>query len=140
MQDQDVKHGNDAELKDKAIAFFRSRREDWRGFVREGLGLGRVVPVLALAKYFMLKSNMPFDMSSYMRAQADRIRESLGDLEGCDPVRRQLMVADWLRRNAQSHRDQIILDQARTLERLGDVVAPELAEMVSDILPPTPLR
>jgi len=140
LQDQNSTHGNDSELREKALAFFRSRREEWRLFVKEGLDVGRVVPVLALAKYFMLKSNMPFDMSSYMRAQADRIRESLGDLEGCDPVRRQLMVADWLRRNAQSHRDQIILDQARTLERLGDDVAPELAGMVSDILPPTPLR
>jgi hypothetical protein len=140
LQEQNSKTAGEQELREKALAFFRSRREEWRDFVREGLDVGRTVPVLALAKYFMLKSNMPFDMSSYMRAQADRIRESLGDLEACDPVRRQLMVADWLRRNAQSHRDQIILDQARTLERLGDDVAPELAAMVSDILPPTPLR
>jgi len=126
--------------RDKALTFFQTRREEWRAFVRESQGIGASVPVLALAKFFMLKSNMPFDMSSYMRAQADRIRESLGELEGCDPMRKQLMVADWLKRNAQAHRDSIILDQARTLEQLGDALAPELAAMVCDILPPTPLR
>lgn len=134
--DEEGKHGIDAEARAKALAFFRSRREEWRSFVREALSLDATVPLMALAKFFMLKSNMPFDMNSYMRAQADRIRESLGDLQGCDPVRRQLMVADWLRRNAQAHRDQIILEQTRTLEEMGDELLTELKDMASDIVPP----
>jgi len=134
--DEERKHGIDAEARTKALAFFRSRREEWRSFVRDAMSLDATVPLMALAKFFMLKSNMPFDMNSYMRAQADRIRESLGDLQGCDPVRRQLMVADWLRRNAQAHRDQIILEQTRTLEEMGDELLNELADMASDIVPP----
>jgi hypothetical protein len=119
-------------MREKALAFFRTHRAEWRSFARESREVDPSVPLIALAKFFMLKSNMPFDMSSYMQAQADRIRRSLGDLDGCDPVRRQLMVADWLRRNAQSHRDQIILNQARALEQLGSELSPELEQLIAE--------
>ncbi len=125
--------GND--VREKALAFFRARRDEWRAFVSEGVALDASVSIVALAKFFMLKLNMPFDMGSYMRAQAARIRESLGGLEDCDPVRRQLQVADWLQRNAQQHRDQIIMEQARDLEAMGDDFFAELRAMVSDLIP-----
>ena len=45
-----------------------------------------------------------------------------------------LLVAEWLRHNAQSHRDQIILDQARRIEQCGELVEQGLRELLEGLV------
>ena len=124
------------ESADLIVRFFRQHREDWRRFVKDFAPIHPVPPVQALAKFFVIRSNQPFDMQAYMKAQAEFIQKSLDkDLEGLGPEERQKLVAAWLRDHAQSHRDQIILEQARTIEQCGPLVEPALAEMLDGILP-----
>jgi len=120
------------ELPHQIERYFRSHAEAWRSFVLEFLGLSPELPLLALAKFFVIRLNQPFDMPSYMRAQADHIRQALeSDLEHIPTPERQKLVAEWLRNNAQSHRDQIILDQARHLDEYALEIEPVLRELLA---------
>jgi len=113
--------------------YFRQHAEAWAAFVSEFLAVSPDLPLLALAKFFVIRSNQPFDMNAYMRAQAEHIRRALeADLEKIPPSERQKLVADWLRSNAQSHRDQIILDQARHIDDCADEIEPILREILGE--------
>jgi hypothetical protein len=50
-------------------------------------------------------------------------------------MERQKLVAEWLRNHAQSHRDQIILEQAKTIEQCSILIEPALAELLDGIIP-----
>lgn len=120
-------------LGEQIVRFFRQHREEWRRFVSDFLPVTHRPPLQVLAKFFVIRSNQPFDMQAYMRAQAEYIRESMnGDLEALSAVERQKMVAEWLRHHAQSHRDQIILEQARCIEQCADLIEPVLAELLEE--------
>jgi len=124
------------ECADQIVRFFQQHREDWRRFVADFAPIRPFPPVQALAKYFVIRSNQPFDMQAYMKAQADYIKRSLdANLPGLSAEERQKQVAGWLRDHAQSHRDQIILDQAKTIEQCASLVEPALAELLDGILP-----
>lgn len=111
--------------------YFRTHAESWRVFVAEFLGITPELPLLALAKFFVIRLNQPFDMSSYMQSQAEHIRKALeADLEKLPAGDRQKLVAEWLRRNAQSHRDAIILDQARHIDDCAAEIEPVLKELL----------
>jgi hypothetical protein len=124
------------ECADLIVRFFRQHREDWRRFVQDFVPMNSPPSVQALAKFFVIRSNQPFDMQAYMKAQAEFIKRSLDkSLPDQSPEERQKMVAAWLRDHAQGHRDQIILEQARTIEQCGSMVEPALAELLDGILP-----
>lgn len=125
-----------AELLRQIERYFRQHAEAWRAFVSEFRSVSPDLPLLALAKFFVIRANQPFDMNAYMRAQAEHIRRALeADLEKIPPSERQKLVADWLRCNAQSHRDQIILDQARHVDDCADEIEPILRDIL-DAPPP----
>jgi hypothetical protein len=124
------------ESAEQIVRFFRQHREDWRRFVSDFLPISPTPPLQALAKFFVIRSNQPFDMQAYMRAQADFIRKSLdSEMGALTPMERQKLVAEWLRNNAQSHRDQIILEQAKTIEHCSTLIEPALAELLDGIIP-----
>ena len=124
------------ESAEQIVRFFRQHREDWRRFVSDFLPISPTPPLQALAKFFVIRSNQPFDMQAYMRAQADFIRKSLdSEMGALTPMERQTLVAVWLRNNAQSHRDQIILEQAKTIEHCSTLIEPALAELLDGIIP-----
>ena len=124
------------ESAEQIVRFFRQHREDWRRFVSDFLPISPTPPLQALAKFFVIRSNQPFDMQAYMRAQADFIRKSLdSEMGALTPMERQKLVAEWLRNNAQSHRDQIILEQAKTIEHCSTLIEPALAELLDGIMP-----
>ncbi len=123
------------ETSEQILRFFRQHREDWRKFVSDFLPVTPHPPLQALAKFFVIRSNQPFDMQAYMKAQAEFIRTSLdGSLDSSTPMERQKLVAEWLRHNAQSHRDQIILDQARRIEHCGELVEAGLKELLDGVV------
>ena len=127
---------NKDEQSEQIVKFFRQHREEWRRFVADFLPVSSSLPLQALAKFFVIRSNQPFDMPAYMRAQADFIRHSLeGEMATLPPAERQKLVAQWLRDNAQNHRDQIILEQARTIEQCSHLIEPALHELLEGILP-----
>lgn len=120
---------------EQIVRFFRQHREEWRAFVADFLPITPRPPLQALAKFFVIRSNQPFDMQAYMKAQAEFIRQSLeGNLERLPPLERQKLVAEWLRKNAQSHRDQIILEQARTIEQCSELVESALGELLEGLV------
>jgi hypothetical protein len=124
------------ESAEQIVRFFRQHREEWRRFVSDFLPISPIPPLQALAKFFVIRSNQPFDMQAYMRAQADFIRKSLdNEMEALSPMERQKLVAEWLRNNAQSHRDQIILEQAKTIEQCSTLIEPSLADLLDGIIP-----
>lgn len=121
------------ELQRQIERFFRANAATWREFVREFQSVSVDVPLLALAKFFVIRANQPFDMSTYMKAQAEHIRNALeADLEKTPATERQKLVAEWLRRNAQTHRDQIILEQARRLDDCCENLEPFLRELLEE--------
>lgn len=121
------------ELQRQIERYFRMNAAAWREFVTEFQAVSVDVPVLALAKFFVIRSNQPFDMSAYMKAQAEHIRAALeADLEKMPPGERQKLVADWLRRNAQIHRDQIILEQAKHIDDCWAAVEPFLRALLDE--------
>lgn len=127
------------ELHRQIERYFRSHAEAWRAFVAEFLGVSPDLPLLALAKFFVIRLNQPFDMPTYMRTQADHIRQALeADLAKVPPSERQRLVAEWLRSHAQNHRDQIILDQARLIDECAPRVEPLLRELLAGLTPPGP--
>ncbi len=120
-------------LGEQIVRFFRQHREEWRKFVSEFVPASNRPPLQVMAKFFVIRSNQPFDMQAYMRAQAEFIRESMnGNLETLSAIERQKMVAEWLRHHAQSHRDQIILEQARCIEQCADLIDPVLSELLEE--------
>jgi hypothetical protein len=124
------------ESAEQIVRFFRQHREEWRRVVSDFLPISPIPPLQALAKFFVIRSNQPFDMQAYMRAQADFIRKSLdNEMEALSPMERQKLVAEWLRNNAQSHRDQIILEQAKTIEHCSTLIEPSLADLLDGIIP-----
>ena len=126
---------NKLETSEQILRFFRQHREEWRSFVSDFLPVTPHPPLQALAKFFVIRSNQPFDMQAYMKAQAEFIRSSLdGSLDSSTPLERQKLVAEWLRHNAQSHRDQIILDQARRIELCGELVEKGLKELLEGVV------
>jgi hypothetical protein len=126
---------NKEEQSEQIVKFFRQHREEWRRFVSDFLPVSSSLPLQALAKFFVIRSNQPFDMQAYMRAQADFIRRSLeGEMATLPPPERQKLVAQWLREHAQNHRDQIILEQARTIEQCSDLIEPALYDLLDGIL------
>jgi DNA-binding transcriptional regulator YbjK len=134
MSDPD---GDKADLQRQIEKYFQAHAEAWRAFVSEFLGVTPDLPLVALAKFFVIRLNQPFDMPSYMKAQAEHIRRALdAELEQLPANDRQKLVAEWLRQNAQSHRDQIILDQARHIDDCADTVEPFLRGLLTDLLPP----
>ncbi|HXP90370.1 MAG TPA: hypothetical protein VN931_05510 [Fibrobacteria bacterium] len=127
---------NNEESAEQIVRFFRQHREEWRRFVSDFLPISPTPPLQALAKFFVIRSNQPFDMQAYMRAQADFIRKSLdSEMGALSPMERQKLVAEWLRNNAQSHRDQIILEQAKTIEQCSALIEPALADLLDGIIP-----
>jgi len=123
------------ETSEQILRFFRQHREEWRSFVSDFLPVTPHPPLQALAKFFVIRSNQPFDMQAYMKAQAEFIKSSLdGSLGSSTPLERQKLVAEWLRHNAQSHRDQIILDQARRIEQCGELVEAGLKELLEGVV------
>lgn len=123
--------GNEV-LREQVERYFRANAKAWKSFATEFLAVTPDVPLLVLAKFFVIRSNQPFDMSTYMKTQAEHIKLALeDDLEKIPPAERQKLVADWLRHNAQSHRDQIILDQARLLDDCCAALEPFLRELIS---------
>lgn len=121
------------ELKRQIERYFLQNAAKWREFVAEFRSVSTDVPVLALAKFFVIRSNQPFDMSAYMKAQADHIKAAFeADLDSIPPSERQRLVADWLRRNAQSHRDQIILEQARHIDDCYAEIEPYLRGLLEE--------
>lgn len=121
------------ELKRQIERYFLQNAAGWREFVAEFRSVSAEVPVLALAKFFVIRSNQPFDMSAYMKAQAEHIKAAFdADLDNIPPGERQKLVADWLRRNAQSHRDQIILDQARHIDDCYEEIEPFLRGLLEE--------
>lgn len=126
-----------AELLGQIERYFRSNAETWRAFVSEFVGVSLDLPLVALAKFFVIRMNQPFDMATYMRTQADHIRQALEtDLAQVPASDRQRLVAEWLRTHAQSHRDQIILDQARHIDELAPALEPVLRELLGGIARP----
>jgi len=124
------------ESAEQIVRFFRQHREEWRRFVSDFLPISPTPPLQALAKFFVIRSNQPFDMQAYMRAQADFIRKSLdSEMGALTAIERQKLVAEWLRNNAQSHRDQIILEQAKTIEQCSSLIEPALADLLDGIIP-----
>lgn len=123
------------ETSEQILRFFRQHKEEWRSFVSDFLPVTPHPPLQALAKFFVIRSNQPFDMQAYMKAQAEFIKNSLdGSLDSSTPLERQKLVAEWLRHNAQSHRDQIILDQARRIEYCGELVERGLKELLEGVV------
>ena len=130
-----VSDKNRMETSEQILRFFRQHREEWRSFVADFLPVTPHPPLQALAKFFVIRSNQPFDMPAYMKAQAEFIKSSLdGSLDSSTPLERQKLVAEWLRHNAQSHRDQIILDQARRIEQCGELVEQGLRELLEGLV------
>ncbi len=130
-----VSDQNRMETSEQILRFFRQHREEWRSFVADFLPVTPHPPLQALAKFFVIRSNQPFDMPAYMKAQAEFIKSSLdGSLDSSTPLERQKLVAEWLRHNAQSHRDQIILDQARRIEQCGELVEQGLRELLEGLV------
>ena len=130
-----VSEQNRLETSEQILRFFRQHREEWRSFVSDFLPVTPHPPLQALAKFFVIRSNQPFDMPAYMKAQAEFIKNSLdGSLDSSTPLERQKLVAEWLRHNAQSHRDQIILDQARRIEQCGELVEQGLRELLEGLV------
>jgi len=129
--------GEKADLQRQIEKYFQAHAEAWRAFVAEFLGVTPDLPLVALAKFFVIRLNQPFDMPSYMKAQAEHIRRALEtELELLPAADRQKLVGEWLRQNAQSHRDQIILDQARHIDDCAGEVEPFLRNLLADLLPP----
>lgn len=129
--------GDKTDLQHQIEKYFQAHTEAWRAFVAEFLGVTPDLPLVALAKFFVIRLNQPFDMPSYMKAQAEHIRRALdAELEKLPASDRQKLVAEWLRQNAQSHRDQIILDQARHIDDCAHAVEPFLRRLLADLLPP----
>jgi hypothetical protein len=123
------------ETSEQILRFFRQHKDEWRSFVSDFLPVTPHPPLQALAKFFVIRSNQPFDMHAYMKAQAEFIKTSLdGSLDSSTPLERQKLVAEWLRHNAQSHRDQIILDQARRIEICGELVERGLKELLEGVV------
>jgi len=123
------------ETSEQILRFFRQHKEEWRSFVSDFLPVTPHPPLQALAKFFVIRSNQPFDMQAYMKAQAEFIKNSLdGSLDSSTPLERQKLVAEWLRHNAQSHRDQIILDQARRIEICGELVERGLKDLLEGVV------
>lgn len=123
-----------AELLGQIERYFRVNREAWRAFVSEFVGVSLDLPLVALAKFFVIRMNQPFDMPTYMKTQADHIRQALeSDLALVPAADRQRLVAEWLRTHAQSHRDQIILDQARHIDELAPALEPLLRDLLEGI-------
>ena len=92
------------ETSEQILRFFRQHKEEWRSFVSDFLPVTPHPPLQALAKFFVIRSNQPFDMQAYMKAQAEFIKNSLdGSLDSSTPLERQKLVAEWLRHNAQVH-------------------------------------
>ena len=124
------------ESAEQIVRFFRQHREEWRRFVSDFIPITPTPPLQALAKFFVIRSNQPFDMQAYMRAQAEFIRKSLeSEAQTLSPADRQKLVAEWLRTHAQSHRDQIILEQAKTIELCVTLIEPALSELLDGLLP-----
>lgn len=96
--------------------FFTRNQEDWRSFVQGSAELDPPLPLQALAKFFVIRTNLPFDMHAYMKAQAESIRAWLavnGSVSCFE--HRQVCVSGRLRGHGQRYRDEIILEQVRRI-------------------------
>lgn len=121
------------ELPSQIERYFRHNAVAWREFVAEFRSASADLPIMALAKFFVIRSNQPFDMSAYMKAQAEHIKAAFdADIDKYPTSERQKLVADWLRRNAQSHRDQIILEQARHIDDCYAAIEPFLRDLLEE--------
>jgi len=127
--------GTEEEQAQEILRFFTKHKEEWRSFVSGLLPVSPQPPLLALAKFFVIRSNQPFDMRAYMKAQVEFIQAWLeGNFGTCTLEERQKLVSDWLRRNAQTHRDQIVLEQARRIELCWDRVEGGLKELLEGVV------
>ncbi len=86
------------------------------GFNAEGLS------TLTLLKLYIFEKNMPFDMSLYMKAQSDFIKECVQE----NGMERQEAVSEWIRAHAQRHREKAIRTQCLYLDKIAEQIIPDI--------------
>ena len=105
-------------LKDEALPFFHEHLEEFRNYVVLKLEDDAKASLWKITIDFVSHLNLPFNMQRYMSVQTQKIRKCLIENEVQNKldyqsvkVEKQKIVADWIRREAQSHREDQIKAQ-----------------------------
>jgi hypothetical protein len=117
-----------------ALPFFKEHRNDFISFLRDFKQKHIDLDIEFLAKLFIFRFNMPFDMGQYMRRQSSFIQENLANSNSteaechCSATRQQL-IGEWIRECAAMHRRREILRQIFCVGKMKDSIIPELQKI-----------
>jgi hypothetical protein len=114
-------------LQKTLIPFLRENRTKLIQFIENFEKLNGKQPLETLIKLFILTYNMPFNMKSYMNHQRMAIQRDLGNKVKMNSAR-QTLVADWIRKKAESYRSHTILSQIVCFDRLKSEIVPAIQD------------
>ena len=123
----EFRHGDFQELAACAKPFFVSHWPELREFICRFLPMLGEDQLDLIIKLFILHNNMPFDMGLYMKSQRDYIEKTLvPEALGSTPEARRDAVANWIRENAQKHRQETILKQVLCFDKIKPFILPSI--------------
>lgn len=114
-------------LRDKLWSFLDVHGNDLRDFIDKFEATNGAWTLDALTKYWILTSNLPFDLKTYLKEQTQAIQRDLGP-KIADPEARTKLVTEWVKSNAAVFRDHSMLEQVYCFEKMKSEVLPKLAE------------
>lgn len=111
-------------LKEEALPFFHEHLEEFKTYVLDQLQEDPNTSLWKISVEFISFLNLPFNMKRYMMVQSEKIRACLAQKElagevNCesDNMAKQHFVADWIKCEAQQHRQNQIQLQKQCLNQ-----------------------
>lgn len=118
--------------KDLILPFLRNNLEKLKKFIDDfEKGHGKQ-SLENLVKYFILSSNLPFNMQKYLQEQSEAMKNDIGP-EFNNPEVRTKLAAEWIEKKAANFRNHSIMEQVYCFSRLKNDILPIITEDLKKI-------
>ena len=111
------------------LPFFEKHVDEFLDFYHKNSGSGSLCKIMVA---FVEHKGLPFNMQTYMRKQSEYIKTELAnlDFEHGDECERQLLVAQWIHKEAHSFRKKVIEDQKEAIQEWEELLVKNLPECI----------
>ncbi len=113
-------------LKESILPFIRANREKILLFIGDFQRSRSSCRLDQLIKFFIIQSNLPFNMRDYMTRQSHAIHCEVGKHENAEL--RRVAVTEWIHRKAEEHRSRSMIQQVFCFEKCKEMLLPLIEE------------
>ncbi|MDR0517141.1 MAG: hypothetical protein LBH25_08875 [Fibromonadaceae bacterium] len=120
-------------MKNDAISFFLKDIENLKLFVKKMHNEFGQQDLAYALKMFVMSRNMVFNMAEYMKKQSESAEEYVKS-QGKDfsHEEKHSILNNWIEKNAQQHRKQIILDQLQCIDEMAVEIVPAIEKALQE--------